>query len=140
MNNLDEKIRRDSKEKIAKCFIEARPGVDHNTTRARTILCPVQINVLLRQSFRCSVSQVWAEKLKNETQNKNGTGLHKCNWKTSSMYYIMLIQTHELGDSYDKGATQRDRLLIIDWRWTTAATAKEDYAASHRYRQQQQPS
>jgi len=24
------------------------------------------------------------------------------------------IQTHELGDSYDKGATQRDRLLIID--------------------------
>jgi len=50
------------------------------------------------------------------------------------------IQTHELGDSYDKGATQRDRLLIIDWRWTTAATAKEDHAASHSYRQQQQPS
>ena len=45
------------------------------------------------------------------------------------MYYIVLIQTHELGDSYDQGATQRDRLLIIDWR-TTAATAKEDHAAS----------
>ena len=32
-----------------------------------------------------------------------------------------------------------DYILIIDWRWMTAATAKEDYAASHRYRQQQQP-
>ena len=30
------------------------------------------------------------------------------------MYYIVLIQTHELGDSYDKGATQHDRLLTID--------------------------
>ena len=126
-----------------KCFIEARPGVDHKKTRARTSLCPVQTNVLLRQcNYRCSVSQVWAEKInkKNETQNKKWTGLHKCNWKTSSMYYIVLIQTHELGDSYDKRATPRDRLLIIDWRWTTAATAKEDHAASHSYRQQQQHS
>ena len=40
----------------------------------------------------------------------------------------MLIQTHELGDSYDKGATQRDKRLI-DQRRTTATTAKEDYAA-----------
>ena len=49
------------------------------------------------------------------------------------MYYIVLINSYkrmnELGDSYDQGATQRDRLLIIDWR-TTAATAKEDHAAS----------
>ena len=42
----------------------------------------------------------------------------------------VLIQTHKLGDSYGKGATQRDRL--IGRRLTTAATAKEDYAASHR--------
>ena len=36
---------------LAKCFIQARPGipVDHNTTRARTTLCPVQTNVLLWQ-------------------------------------------------------------------------------------------
>ena len=38
---------------------------------------------------------------------------------------------HELGDSYDKGATQRDRL--VDRRLTAAAAAKEDCAASHRY-------
>ena len=38
-----------SEGKIAKCIIEARPGVDHKTTRARTSLCPVQTNVLLRQ-------------------------------------------------------------------------------------------
>ena len=55
-----------------------------------------------------------------------------------SMYYIVLIRTHELDDGYDKGATQRDRILIMDRRWITAATAKEDYAASHSYRQQRQ--
>ena len=40
-----------SEEKIAKCFIKARPGprVDHNTTGARTSLYPVQTNVLLRK-------------------------------------------------------------------------------------------
>ena len=37
-----------SEGKIAYCLIEARRGVDHNTTRARTGLCPVQTNVLLR--------------------------------------------------------------------------------------------
>ena len=34
---------------IAKCFVEVRPEVHHNTTPARTSLCPVQTNVLLRQ-------------------------------------------------------------------------------------------
>ena len=43
----------------------------------------------------------------------------------------VLIQTHELGDSNDKGALQRDRL--VDRRLTAAAAAKEDCAASHRY-------
>ena len=38
---------------------------------------------------------------------------------------------HELGDRYDTGAIQRDRQ--IDRRLTTAAAAKKDYAASHRY-------
>ena len=33
--------------KIAKCLIEARPGVDQKTTRARASLCPVQTNILL---------------------------------------------------------------------------------------------
>ena len=35
--------------------------------------------------------------------------------------YLVLCshkRMNELGDSYDKGATQRDRLLIIDWRTT----------------------
>ena len=34
---------------IAKGFIEARPDVHHNMTRAHTSLCAVQTNVLLRQ-------------------------------------------------------------------------------------------
>ena len=42
-----------------------------------------------------------------------------------------MIQTQELGDSYGKGAIQRDR--PVDRRLTTAAAAKEDYAASRRY-------
>ena len=31
-----------------------------------------------------------------------------------SMYYIVLIRTHDLADGYDKGATQRDRDQAID--------------------------
>ena len=54
-----------------------------------------------------------------------------CSWKTSGMR-IVLIQTHELGDSYGKGAIQRD-ILIGRRLKTAAAAAKEDYAASHRY-------
>ena len=54
-------------------------------------------------------------------------------WKIflKNLKNVLIIQTHELGDSYGKGAIQRDRL--IDRRLTTAAAAKEDYAASHRY-------
>ena len=33
-----------------------------------------------------------------------------------SMYYIVLIRTHDLANGYDKGATQRDRILIMDRR------------------------
>ena len=58
MNNLDEKIRRDY-EKTAKCFIEARPGVDHNTTRARTSLCPVQTNVYTTTAV--IIGALWAK-------------------------------------------------------------------------------
>ena len=46
------------------------------------------------------MSQVRAEK-KSERQNKNGTG----HVKLENVDHV-LIQTHELGDSYDKGATQ----------------------------------
>ena len=44
----DEKIRH-AEGTIAKCFIEARSEVHHNTTRAHTSLCPLQTKVLLRQ-------------------------------------------------------------------------------------------
>ena len=48
---IDEKICHDyiPRDNFPKCFIEARPEVHHNTTRAHTSLCPVQTNVLLRQ-------------------------------------------------------------------------------------------
>ena len=57
--NIDEKYAATISEgtilSIAKCFIEVRPEVDDNTTRARTSLCPVQTNVLyVRVSYcRC---------------------------------------------------------------------------------------
>ena len=41
----DEKIRRDCmypKGKLQNASLNSRPGADHNTTRARTSLCPVQ--------------------------------------------------------------------------------------------------
>ena len=79
------------------------------------------------------VCALWAksELKKKQTKCKVKMELVKCSWQTSSMYNV-LTQTHELGDSYYKGATQRNR-LIDDWRWKTAATPKEDCAASHRY-------
>ena len=58
-----------SEEKIAKCFIEARPGVDDNTTRARTSLCPVQTNVLLRLPA-VIIGALWAKsELKKKKRN-----------------------------------------------------------------------
>ena len=51
--------------------------------------------------------------------------------KAKNFKHVLIIQTHQLGDRYDKVAIQRDRL--IDRRLTTAAAAKKDYAASHRY-------
>ena len=86
------------------------PGISHNN-----IACiSLETRRLLTQQ-----TGAFRHRAKSEPKKK----------RTSSMY--VLKQTHELVDRYDKGATQRDRL--IDWRWTIAATAKEDYAASHRY-------
>ena len=54
-------------------------------------------------------------KKKEADAKKSGTGEEKL-----ENFMHLLIQTHELGDSSDTGATRRDSL--IDRRRTTAAT------------------
>ena len=43
--------------------------------------------------------------------------------KRKNFKHLLIIQTHELGHRYDKGAIQRDR--TIGRRLTTAAAAKD---------------
>ena len=81
-------------------------------------------------SYRCSVNQVWAaDEKKNETQNKNGSG--KCNWTTSACTTLCSYERMSWGIATAREQYSVVRLLMIDWRWTISATAKEDYGASH---------
>ena len=52
-------------------------------------------------------------KKKNEKQTIKWNWPSQVQLETSSMYYIVLIQTLEQGDKYEKGVIQRDGLLII---------------------------
>ena len=77
-----------------------------SSTSTRRCSCP---DTATGSSPRTHYTKVlWAEK-KSEKQNKNGTSQVKLeNLKHT------LIQTHELGDSYDKGATHSVIDYLID--------------------------
>ena len=55
------------------------------------------------------------------------------------MYYIVLIQTHELGDSYDKGATQRGGLYNNNRLTMNDISNSQKGLCYKSYREQQQP-
>ena len=94
-----------SEEKIAKCFIEARPGVDHNTTRARTSLSGANERTTTAVIIDALRAKSELEKKKAKRKIKMELVITSATGKLQAC--TLCSYKRMLGHSYEKGATQQ---------------------------------